>query len=82
MKKRILVILGVLVLLIGIVFGIIWYLVHSYGNTPMPGEGKTVAVLIPKGAGPQTICKLLEEHQVVSNQKSFYRYIRYFHRAA
>jgi cell division protein YceG involved in septum cleavage len=73
LKKRILVILGILLLLIGLVFGILWYLVRSYGNTPMSGEGKTVAVLIPKGAGPQTICKLLEEHRVISNQKSFYR---------
>jgi UPF0755 protein len=82
LKKRILVILGVLLVLIGLTFGLLWHLVHSYGNTPMPGAGKTVAVLIPKGAGPQTICKLLEEHRVISNQKSFYRYIRYYHRAA
>jgi UPF0755 protein len=82
LKKRILIVLGVFILLIGIVLGILWYLVHSYGGTPMEGEGKTVAVLIPKGAGPQTICKLLEEHQVISNQKSFYRYVRYYHRAA
>ena len=82
MKKTIIVILVSLALLAGIVIGVLWIMIQSYESTSQPGSGKTIAVLIPKGAGPLKTAQVLEEHRVISDATSFYRYVRYYRRSA
>jgi UPF0755 protein len=70
------------VLIAGIAAGVFWGMIGSWESSAKRGKGKTVAVLIPKGAGPQKTAELLEEHGVVSSGTWFYRYVRYYKRAA
>lgn len=82
MRRAIIVVLVCLLLIAGIIGVVFWGMIGSWENAPMKGKGATVAVMIPKGAGPQKVAELLEEHEVVGSAGWFYRYVRYYKRAA
>jgi UPF0755 protein len=51
---------------------------RRFASTPF-GEG-TRTVVVPPGAGPHALARLLADARVVSDEKSFYTYLRWFRR--
>jgi UPF0755 protein len=82
LKKWILIIVvGLLVILGGFVLTLHWWLL-SYSERPRSGSGATVAIDIPVGSKPRQMIELLAKNQVIDDADLFYRWVRYYKRAA
>ena len=82
MRKWILIFLALLILLAGAVAGIGYWKITRWADTPAGGEGKTLAVDIPRGSGPHKTADILAEAKVIDDAETFYRWLRHIERAA
>jgi UPF0755 protein len=82
LKKWILMsVVGVL-LMLGIVALAGYWWIQSYGEHPHRGSGATIAIDIPAGSGPRQTIELLAKNQVLDDADLFYRWVRFYKRAA
>ncbi len=82
MKKIVIITLASFVGLAGIAALATWMMIHSYETTPHAGNGKEMAVSIPRGTGPRAVSRLLADAGVIDEAVDFERYIHYYRRAS
>ncbi len=82
MKKTLLVIAVALTGLAGVFALVGWLMMQGYQSTAHEGEGALLPVIIPRGAGPKTVAKILASQQVIDDPVWFERWLRYAKRSA
>ena len=79
MKKLMLGLLGFAVFSGAIVAGgayFYWQKLESYGQNSLGGDG-VVDVVVPKGANPKKVARILQKNGVIEDAEFFYRYARF-----
>lgn len=82
MKKTLIILVVAAVVVAAGVVGIKWWQLKDWAATPHGGRGRSLAVEIPRGAGPQQVSRLLEKTGVIDNAERFSFYLRRVRRAA
>lgn len=82
MKKAVVITVAAVLVLGATLVGIKWWQLKKWAATAHAGQGRSLAVEIPRGAGPGRVAHLLAEAGVIDDAERFAFYLRRVRRAA